>query len=340
MGLLDLLKKKTTKQEPSAKTKPQIDVSFETPQSSNSYHYPFDEKRKSSNTDYSNVNFLCLFQKARSLSDDENEFSRFVSYDLHIYNPTKRRNDLLKKGYLRVTAPAETLATYKVTELKEILKNNGLPTTGKKDQLISRIVLSVDLEKLKLPLMCCISDKGQELIDNNKDLIKLRGNPYGVTYEEYIATKNAYPAYMGYNDLIWCVFERREKFSGGNYNVRSLNAYNRAKFLKHENKLEGALEFYLYYLYFELNDPSRVIPESIRHHFKDEEITTRQLDSYLLENIFQLKEYFDDELINRCYKRIDVPQTLIKRKDFERLLDDIFAQKKIDVRNYLPKGLR
>ncbi len=296
-------------------------------------------KKQNSNTDYSNVCFLSLFDKARPLSDDDT-FGSFVAYDLHIYDPIKKRNNLLKNGFLRLTTPTETLETYKVSELKEILKKNELPVSGKKADLISRVVLSVDPEKLTLPPMCCISNKGQELIDNNKDLIKLRGNPYSVTYDEYIATKNDYPSHMSYNDLIWRVFDRRERFSGGNYNVRSLNAYHRAKFLKHENKLEYALEFYLYYLFFELNDPSRVIPESIKQYFKEEEIKTRQLDPYLLENIFQLKEYFDKELIDRCYDLIDVPQVLIKRRDFERLLNDIFASNPIDVRNYLPKGLR
>lgn len=349
MGLFDFFRKKPAKEEKKiqppletnqTQSKQTISVTFEMPTSSDNYKYPWDESRPSANDDFSNVNFLRIFEKPRSLSDDPDEFGRSVSYHLHIYDPIKRRNELLDMGYLRVTAPAETLTTYKVPELKAILKNAGLTTTGKKVDLINRIVLSIDIPSLNLPNMCCISDKGIDFVNRNQDLVKLASNPYSITYDEYIATKNKLPDYLNYNDIIWSVFARREMFSGGNYNIRSLNAYNRARFLMAENRHSGALEYFLYALYFEMNDPSRVIPDDIKEYYADDEIVPSQVTSSILEPIFQLQEHFSEDLIDRCYARIDVPKILIAKKDFARLIDDIFAGNFIDVRNYLPKGLR
>lgn len=335
MGLFDFFKKKNR-----TVSETKVTISFGMPKAANDFGCLWDKRRSNANTDYADVNFLCHFKKIHLLSDDPNQFARAVSYKLHIYDPVKKRDELLKQGFLRLTAPAETLTTYKVTELKDILNANSLPTTGKKLDLISRIVLSVDLEKLNLPKMCCISEKGTDFINQNQDLCTLYSNPYGVTYEEYIAAKKEAHAYSNYNDIIWFVFNQRELLASNNYNQRCWNAHCRAVFLEAEKKHIGALEHFIYELYFELNDPSRVVPDSIRQHYTDDELKPHQLQPHIVESIFKLKEHFSAEMIDRCYKRIDVPKRLIKRSDFERLLNDIFTGKEIDVGNYLPKGLR
>jgi hypothetical protein len=153
-----------------------------------------------------------------------------------------------------------------------------------------------------------------------------------------MTTKKELPGYLNYNDVIWSVFNRREMFSKGDYGIRHMNAYNRAKFLREEGKLIGALEHYIYDLFYNLNDPCRIIPKFMKEDYINE--NPMQIDHYLLEAIFELKEHFVIDMVDRCYERIDVPQLLIKRMDFERLLTDIFAGKEIDIKNYLPKGLR
>lgn len=165
MGLFDLFKRKRT----AKSSQSEVMVSFEMPKSTHNYNYPWDKRRPSSNSDYSNAHFLCHFKKPHLLSDDPNQFARSVSYSLHIYDPIKRRNELLKKGFLRLSTPEEILSTHKVAELKEILEKNGQPTTGTKAELIPRIITSIDVKRLKLQPMCQLSKKGYDFINKVND---------------------------------------------------------------------------------------------------------------------------------------------------------------------------
>lgn len=339
MGLFDFFKKKKHIEQ-EKKAKANVSVAFEKPKAVHEYNYPWDDRRPSSNTDFSNVNFLRVFEKPKPISNDPDIFGRAVSYIMNIYDPIKRRDELIKKGYLRYAAPAEILSTYKNTQLKDILKANDLSSTGKKVDLISRIVFSIDLESLSIPPMCCLSEKGIEYINQNQDLVMLFGNNYGITYEEYMEAKKKAPAYLSYNDIIWSVFNQRELTSHNDYSKRSWNASCRARFLFAENKPCAALGEFVTLLYFELNNPNRVIPDSFKEYYDEEELKPKQLPPDLIESIFALKEHYSKEMTDKCYKRIDVPKILIRRKDFDRLLEDIFAGKEINVKNYLPKGLR
>lgn len=298
------------------------------------YNYPWDKRKPSEINEYSQTNFLQYFgRKACLISNNPDDFPRGFSYALHIYDPVKMQKLMLAQGLLREATPEEVLNTYTVDKLKAILDSCGLPKTGKKADLILRITESADIPTLNLPPMCFISDKGKEYISKHEDLVKLYGNPYGVTYEEYKATQKEYAYNLSYNDTIWRVFDRQERFGGCSYNT----TYNRAMFLKAESKLQDSLKYYILALAFDANDSSRIVPDWAKD---SEDGHVSPFPSALLESIFQLKAYFSPEMVEKCYKYIDPSKVIVNKKDFTRLLDDIFAAKTIAAENYLPKGCR
>lgn len=329
MGLFDLFKKK----------KPQTKV--EVKETTTVPHYdPWDMSGKNSNTDFANAGFLnMLSRKPQPIGKTPDDYPRFVSYALEIHDPVKKHKELLKAGFFQETDVSEVLNTYKVVELKEMMSAHGLVPKGKKADLIDTILQNVDVKKLNLPVMYSVSEKGNAFLQQHADLLKLAGNPYGITYEEYISTKNSSPSHLKFNDIIWSIFNRREMFAVGDYNARSLNTYNRAVFLKNEKNYTESLRFYLRALYYELNDPSRIPPDyqKKRHEYPERHY---QVPSDILEAIYEFKECFMPQMIQDCYENTNIPQRLIPHKNFVKLIDDIFAGREIDVKNYLPKGLR
>lgn len=298
------------------------------------YNYPWDKRKPSEINEYSQTNFLQYFsRKACLISNNPDDFPRGFSYALHIYDPVKMQKLMLAQGLLREATPEEVLNTYTVDKLKAILDSCGLPKSGKKADLILRIAESADMPTLNLPSMCFISDKGKEYVTQHEDLVKLYGNPYGVTYEEYKATQKEHANNLSYNDTIWRVFDRQERFGGCSYNT----AYNRAMFLKAESKLQDSLKYYILALAFDANDSSRIVPDWAKDN---EDGHVSPFPPALLENIFQLKAYFVPQMVEKCYKYIDPSKVIVSKKDFTRLLDDIFAAKTIAAENYLPKGCR
>ncbi|MBN7809393.1 SAP domain-containing protein [Algoriphagus sp. H41] len=64
----------------------------------------------------------------------------------------KKVSQLFEKGYLRISTVEENLKReFLLPELKEILRDNDLKVSGKKDDLIDRIVSNINPNNLKSP---------------------------------------------------------------------------------------------------------------------------------------------------------------------------------------------
>lgn len=328
MGLFDLLKKKIS----------DVVAVPEQSRAENDRPKTFYNMQGNSKTDYATVNFLKMLSYApHRMPELPDEFPRSLAYDLKIYDPIKRFKEFIKEGYLRKSSTAEVLNTLKVADLKSILDENGVDSKGrKKSDLIERIQSSISPDKLALTEMYSVSDKAIDFIHKNEELLKLFRNPYSVTYEEYIATKNGHE-YLSYNDIIWGVFNRREMFSSGNYYDIMRNEYNRAKFLKSENRHVESLRHYIHALFYELNNPRRIMSDFDKERWNG---NVEQVPCEILENIFELKSFYMPQMTEECYGFIEPSKILVAKKDFTRMLNDIFDSKQIDVRNYLPEGCR
>lgn len=58
-------------------------------------------------------------------------------------------NALYGKGYLELSSPDKNLQYLKLSELKNILRDNAQKVSGTKQELIDRIISNIDLETLK-----------------------------------------------------------------------------------------------------------------------------------------------------------------------------------------------
>lgn len=326
MGLFDIFKKKQPK------------ITFETITNEVSQYNPWDKANGNNANDYSTAVFLNLLSghpRRYPLSPDD--FPRYVSYDLGISDPIKFFQKLLKDGYLRKATSTETLATLKVDELKNILAKSGIEAKErKKADLISKIEVAIPHDQMSLPELYAVSDKASDFLEQHADLIKLFRNPYGITYEEYIATK-ADRETASYNDIVWAIFNRREMFSNRSHRAKRQNEYHKAIFLKSENNLQESMRYFIHTLFYDLNDPNRIIPDWAK---KDWDGNVMQIEPQILENLFELKGFFIPKMAEECYSYIEPSKTLVKKNDFARLLKDIFDAKQIDLKHYLPKGCR
>lgn len=321
MGLFDIFKKKP--------------ITFETTVHSNSSYNPWDKTKGNASNDYATANFLhMLSAQASPIKNLPDDYPRYLSYDLKITDPVKKHKELLKVGYLRESTASEILSTFKVADLKAVLESNGLPAKGKKAELI-QMAESIDPTALDLPVMYCVSEKGLDFMAQNDDLIKLFRNPYNITYEEYITTKNN--RNISFNNVVWEIFNRREMFAGNSYGSKRNNEYHRAKFLKSEGQFVESLRYYIHTLFFDMNDPSRIIPDWAK---KDWDGSVSQISPEILENIFELRANYMPKMAEECYDHMEPSKILVKKKDFARLLNDIFDAKQIDAKKYLPKGCR
>ena len=71
-------------------------------------------------------------------------------YETYDINAEESLNKLVKEGYLSEGTPFDSLASLKVSELKELLKTKQLKVSGKKAELISRIKENYTEEEVEL----------------------------------------------------------------------------------------------------------------------------------------------------------------------------------------------
>lgn len=297
MGLLDAFKKKP--------------VSFKATVNSNASYNPWDKAKGNSSKDYATANFLHMLSfQANPIKAKADDYPRYVSYELKINDPIKKHKELLKAGYLREATTVEALGTFKLADLKAILESNSIPAKGKKADLI-QAAASLDSAALKLPMMYCVSEKGLDFMKQNEDFIKLHSNPYGISFEEFINAKNTASPYLKFNDIIWFIFNQREmSFRIDDYGSKRNNSLHMAMFLKSENRLVDSLLHYIEVLYYDINNPAF---DTIAPKIK--------------EAVYELKDHYTDEMVERCYSRIYLPNR-IPQEAFKFMLAGIFQGEK------------
>ncbi len=82
--------------------------------------------------------------------------------------------DSYKKGYIRFSTPPEGLTHLTIPQIKDILRANGLKLTGKKDDLVKRVVESLPESAYEndVPQVNVLTDAGKDLVDANYIFIR------------------------------------------------------------------------------------------------------------------------------------------------------------------------
>lgn len=132
-------------------------------------------KRKS--IDYNEIKTSILIDYINMQKTD----LRFPQYLTYLCEGMEKKllNKAFKDGYIRFASPQEALKKLLVPDLKNILKENDLPVSGKKSVLISRILDSLPEEKYRniVPSIYVLTEAGENLVSKNYIFIQHR---YGV----------------------------------------------------------------------------------------------------------------------------------------------------------------
>ena len=116
---------------------------------------------------------ILMLSYANKFHTGKNAFQQFWTNRYNI-EPDKVLKHLYDNGYISL-APIETdIAKKTVAELKEILLDNGLNISGKKNVLISRIVENVPSQQLQryFPYRYyCLTRAGEYVVENNPNIL-------------------------------------------------------------------------------------------------------------------------------------------------------------------------
>jgi len=282
--------------------------------------------------EYTNTIFLSIFQFGHVLSSDPNSYPRWLSYRLNVKNPITKQNEMLKKGYIEKENFQLALKKLKVNELKEILIKFDIPPKGKKADLIELVINNVSPELIEnqLNFAYVLSATGNKFVESNQkylEIFKLH-NRYQITASEFFELEKYYDTNLSVKEITWNIINDRYIyfFQNRNFGLARCELLYSAYFLEDEQKFTDSLRYYIWVLYYEVSGNHN--NGSIESY--DEII----LPPGIIDKLQKYKEYYNDIMVEKCYKNIILPNIYLTQNQFIKLLNLIFdnnySQKLID----------
>lgn len=287
--------------------------------------------------DYAKTVFLWAHEKASPLKRS-NEYAKYFLYECGIRDAAKYHKGLISEGYFCEATEESKLSALKVSDLKAILKQLEQSTTGKKDELIKRILQYATPEIISNACqdnLYELTEKGLSFLKEHNDYVMLhKHGSWGVSWKEY--DKLHKKGYSFFNTM-WGVFNQR-LLSSQNYGRNEyLNMY---QLLELENKRERALEMLLRVLYIDL---SGVEGMSVYRLYKQKAYTKKEVREYfsvaimlapgILQPIAEYRDIYSDAYIDKIYEQ-KLPIQICSKELFVKIvhsiLDDTFDEVKVE----------
>lgn len=291
--------------------------------------------------------FLWCTKKPHTLSDAQNLsfYPKYLTYDYNINDPLKLHSLLISNGYYAPIDPATTLNSYKVNQLKEILSSNGLPSTGKKAELIDRILQCIPsdvINNLNGNLQYyTLSDIGNSFLAEHYDYILLHQNSrWNISEGEYQSTKNSLKdSSFTFRDVVWKIFNQRiiehtkqQAFWDLRTDYTNLSELS----FKFDHDNSNGVFFLLSVLLCDLNCVDYL--ETLKLYQKKLLLKKDLLsvhfglfcNTFLISKIKKYSSFITEELVNRVYEFTSYPLKLYTQHDFQLIISEIVSADQFD----------
>lgn len=271
--------------------------------------------------EYTNTIFLTMFEHGKELYTTPDGYPRWLSYELNIKNPISKHKEMIEKGLLEIENYELALSHLRVSDLKSILTEYSITPKGKKQNLIELVKQNIEENKIsdRLVYKYVLSEKGKEYINKHKAYVEIRKlKRYQISAAEFNKMKSKYPPYLSVRDIAWGILNNRYNFNYINkkFGLARNELLYCAYFLEDEQKLTDSLKYYIWVLYYDVSGNHN--GSSIDSY--DEII----LASGIIEKLQKYKEYYNDNMVENCYKNIILPNIYLTQNQFIKLLQLIF----------------
>ena len=225
---------------------------------------------------------ILMLSYADTYKTSGNNFQNFWQYQYSVKNPQNVINALLNRGFIAVGDLKSVLEKLKVTELKECLNENGQKTTGKKDELIERIINTCDLQALEHKYSdryYVLTEKGQEEIKQNGYVIYLHRHQYMTVWEMNKRLNLNNPSGLGYRDILWGEFNRLSGEQSGNadFGLYRNTRLSMCNFLIEEKKYKNALRMIVEVASFDLSGLGNGDKPALRKYMSGDDIVRHKM---------------------------------------------------------------
>lgn len=240
----------------------------------------------------------------------ELNYPHYYQYEYKIKDTKKLHQEFINSGFL-IELDIENniqalLNMMTIAELKELLKTKGLKVSGKKADLVERL-LTINISKNEIHpkyYVYTLSEKAINYLEKYDFLYKLHQSTYGIELEEYIHNKNELEKAwktnkVKFNDVVWTILNKRTlKYNfSKDYGLLRNNFFNMYELTKNEKKPNLQLLCNVLYIDF-----SGMGNDNTVHNFDTMFYKNSPIAPYLSN---ELKKYKLDDLI-KAFKNVQI----------------------------------
>ncbi|MGF6906205.1 SAP domain-containing protein [Fusobacterium sp. PH5-44] len=254
------------------------------------------------------------------------EYPKYFYEYYNINNPKELHKNLIYDGYLEKAQPIIAFEFFNIAELKNILNENSLNISGKKQILINRILENISFEKYQkyISNIYTLSIKGSELLDKYNYIPKLRERQININDFENKVQDLYNPItstdIVPFEELLVRYYS---EINSVDKNENSLGKLYLAK-AEYKNKdYENAFYHYLESIYWEVSGHGSDNNSEKKYVSK----SYINLPPHQFRYLEKLKKYYNDDKINECYNNNTLCFHYFNRDVFKELINKILDSK-------------
>lgn len=286
--------------------------------------------------DYAKTVFLWAVSKSGPVRERDG-YPRYLTYECGIRNPRMYHEQMIREGYLVEDSIEDSFMSLKAVELKEIAVALGVPSNGKKADLVSRIIESGGDNCISAyrPITYSLSEKGNAFLSDHDSYVQLhRHSAWGINWREYDQTHKGGESFY---DTALMILKKRA--------ANDNRLFGRQEFLSmyqlfaEKGDREKALDMLLRILYIDVSGVSGI--ESYKY-CKQKMFSKKQLIEWYGINIYlapgiltpfsNYADLYSDALVDKLYSW-KLPVQICPKSLFLRMVHDAVAGS-IDTEKY------
>ena len=252
MGFFDLFKKKTNSHSSKVEPIPQIEVTTVLTEGNQLSEDGIPTLESLISTAYPSEHglypheILMLEYASTYKTNGINNFQSFWKWDYSVFSPQELLNSLFQRGFLCLADISVSLQNMKVPELKQMLANKNAKVSGKKDELIARILSTYtenELSSVIADRYYALTDLGKYETAHNEYVLYLNRHRYFTPWQMNEILHGDNPQHLSYRDIIWREFNKssEEYIKSRSFGLYRNTRFSMCEFLMDENRYKSAL---------------------------------------------------------------------------------------------------
>ena len=284
---------------------------------------------------YAKTLILDSYNKPSPIRDT---YPAYFLAECNISNPRKLINQLIKEGYLGPPSARDLLNLYKLPELKIICDSIGCKKSGRKAELINRILNNTSPEFVEQYFQDCelysLTEKGALFLQSNYDYVQLHRFRYNITLHEFNANRFLGNRKRSFEDNIHYIISNRIYHNCLKHNYHYMEFEYRALYeiTRSECNYDLAIKYLLTALYLKT---CCIHIMTICIYYSDYSMQGQIIfNNTVVIPIVRLSQYYDTRIVDDIYGDLSLPYSFLSLEEFKEAISEMISEISFDSEKY------